>query len=682
MNSPRHEDDSLFIPKKRILGASQINNRIKKLKPSESLEFDMVRIPSGNESMSHPPSRIPSLNGSNNDDQNIQLDHRLSNIPKPKLPIKAITSEVRSSPSYNLGSIQTLLNKRGPVLKPTSYHSNKSNNHTNLILNPIFNIEYYNDQEHQLEQQLNSKLEEFRRIDNEVSELRRENHKFKKRFEELTTKLMEKSRRLINLEESITSNVSNQEKLVNIDIQGFQSKLNNELNEIEFSLKNELKQSYLFKDEEIEQKILELEEQVEEGEKELGDLKSSKLNLITQESEQLENELSLTLTTKQTELDELLKKVTSINEEVAVLDEQLSNIKQRIILSNDENIKLEQNIVKIESNMNNFNDTKRELLRQISTLDQELSEIKQQDATWESTLKNSSKEFEMYNQKFIKFENQRRIMENSIMNYENKLRVYIKTSIPAQSDNSLSFNNKQYQFNKLFTANESTKSIMDECALFIQSSLKPSTINLCTILSGNNDEQFVSAAISHSYQNLLSTFKMQPPSSHVSFSFKSIGIKHHQIFDLLNSDVELSQEDIDTSSWGFPLVPSQPMILDPNDEDSKRQFDQIMNSIIHTAEEMIQVHVITINTNHANLIIENNLIFVDITKLNDDEQFKSMNKFTISNFTSNFHDKVFQYVRNQCTSLCISNLVENDDEQLSQWLNTLQTLNKLDQPKK
>ncbi|KAK6202904.1 uncharacterized protein RJT21DRAFT_118979 [Scheffersomyces amazonensis] len=690
MSKTDQDENTLFIPKKRILGVSQKVNQIKKQKSSRmaSLEFDMVRIPS--DSRPKQPSRIPSLNNNTTSTTNANTrttnsnDNGLSNIPRPTLPIQQNTSEIRNNPSYNFSSIQALLNKKGPVLRPPTHRSSSSHSNSNLILNPIFDIEYYHDQEVQLDQQLNAKLVEFRNIDNEVSELRRENNKYKLKYDDINMKVMEKSRKLANLEETITSDVSNQEKLINIDIQRFQTKLKNELNEIEFSLKNELKQNNLFKDEEIEKKIEQLQTQVNTLEEELTKSRLTKSNVIESETKQLEDELCKTLGTKQSELIEITKQLEQVEKERVTADERLTGLKLQVKKVQEENFKLESSIMELETTMNNFNDTKKDLLRQITVLEQQLGEVKQQDVYWEQKLKTSSSELETFNHKWNKFESQRRILENSIMNLESKSRVYVKIDNDNDNsndnynsnDNEVKLNNMTYQFNKLFTNSDTYETIIDESWLFLQTILQPTTTNISLILSGNDHNQFILTTLIETYKKLVSkSNSLSNTIPGISLNFKSIAINqpYEHILDLLNSNNELSHS-ID-EEWIIPNIPSQAMKLDYTDIESTTHFLNIISSIIDTTStDSIHMHIITVNIPRDNIIIENNLIFYDITKLSN--QLSLLQKLNDHHWSNTFMDKLMGFMYKQSKCLLISNL-SSDSEQVDEWLSVLSTIKKM-----
>ena len=97
----------------------------------------------------------------------------------------------------------------------------------------------------------------------------RDRHKKEKEIVELTIELEAEQGKQAFLEEKVIKTVSEQEQLVNLELEEYRMKMENKLNDVKFELEEQIEEAKSFKDDKLLQEIEQLETQIEQSKQEL-----------------------------------------------------------------------------------------------------------------------------------------------------------------------------------------------------------------------------------------------------------------------------------------------------------------------------------------------------------------------------------------------------------------------------
>ncbi|KAI5953625.1 hypothetical protein KGF54_002997 [Candida jiufengensis] len=527
-------------------------------------------------------------------------------IPQPPQQQESFQSRILS--------MQQRLARKPPPSTSYQVSSYQHPNFTTELQNTIYNIT----------EEISKKQEQIDHYDIELNKLRQIHRNYQKKVSDINSEFINFQAQFDYFSEEIIKSVENEEKLIEIKLKENQSKLDNQFKEIEFEMLNELNEVKNF----------------------------DYFGLITkfESLEKLENDLSLEVQKKQFKVNEEIevettcikndyeKKVISLKEELTKSDEilhqkqvefdSLNNSFQKELDDLDVyNSKIEstkQQITTIEQSMTNFHEVKNNMIININQLDQELNIKSQQSNLEQKEYDEIQSEYQNLHSKIQKHDEHRRILENSIMDYENKIRIYGISNQEEPID----------KITKIFKYDTPSSFIIDEFLLFVANVFKGINVSILT--------QFISgkSIILQSLQGLVH--------QNIKLEYQCI----NETNDLLTNS-SLPKDS---------LFSSQRMIID-----DITQFESIINGIESTG---LVIHILTINGTRNSKSFESKLVVLDTSQLDANSQISILNKLASNNFKiGSSLDQLIQWISIKSKKLIISELQNQDI------LNALKSLN-------
>ncbi|CAD1809649.1 hypothetical protein FOB58_003034 [Candida parapsilosis] len=551
-------------------------------------------------------------------------------LPKP---FAAASSNFTQSSEVNdlqsrILSIQERLSRKPPVFTSTPFEyaptTTQSSTGSNDLQETLFT----------LSQECREKHRKLEHLTEELSRLRRVYRNYQQKVEMTTSEIRNVQARLEDMEEEIINNVANEEKLIDIKLKENSIKLDVQFTEIEFEMTQEVQEVKNFdytelvdEIEELKQTELKLKEEIKQ-QSVINDQKyNEEMEKLRQIFEKKKHELQQQEAKCNLGLEQLQGELDAITKEYEFRQSELETENHRVE-------KLKRQISVIEETMNNYVNIKKETEMELAKAKHILDEKKAQDKAEQEEFDGVYLEYSSLNDKVKKHDEHRRILENSIMEYQGKIRVY---SIGNENE----YGNI---FNKLFNENTPASFIIDEFAHFTKSIVHGTNVGLISqYLSG-------SCIILQTMHNLLTT-QTQATTWQLQFEYQAMAIT--KSIDLLTGS---------TFSHAN-LFESQKMRID-NDE-----LDRV-NCIINGLEVTndVIVHVITVGGVKNSRTFESRLVVVDISKIETNEQSNVMQKL-IHNDKSTYLDKVLKWVSTKSNPLVVSQI--NDAETF----NILKTIN-------
>ncbi|EER33770.1 predicted protein [Candida tropicalis MYA-3404] len=462
-------------------------------------------------------------------------------------------------------------------------------------------------------------------LENQEIELNKLKRIFKNTYykiEKISNLINEKQIHLEFIEEDIVSFIEQEEKLINLKIKEYEMKLNSQFKELEFEMMNELEDAKKFDFTDLIENVESLTRKRDVVKNEIEELKEKVNERLNEETKMFETELANKIEplveqkkTIQSELDDKKKELEKISMEHYQQESTLVEKQTDIDVVKHE-------ISRIEQIMNNFQATKKSLESDLDKVDQELSSIMTKDSEEQKEYDIIHSEYSILRNKISKHDHQRRVLENSIMEYEGKFRVYgIGTDVNL--------------FNKSFTVNNPSSFIIEEFQCLVKSVLK--NRNVCII----NNYLPGGSIVINSFEN----FKQQ------NSIYQCISIKDDDICDLLNSNMS-----VDT------LFQHQKMIIDDFD-----QFKQVVEDLDSTISEELAIHIISNE--------KTKFIVVDCSRVDIDKQKNILSRFIKSDIKGNdFLGCLLNWLYKNCTALFLYDAKDQES------INLLNTINSIDIP--
>lgn len=514
-----------------------------------SLEFDMARIdkPEYEKPQDETHIPLPPRIQSNQQLKNISArDKTVSNIPSPPGKNKA---------NINIQHINKLIDmkdnfkrrSREPTVLPPSgsaLRTRLSNIGSDLKEDHLKEEQI----EGELESQMRNLMEKMDSLEHEVVDIKRSLKKIRHRLSEIRLRINSQRKRFEFAEDSVMKNVAHKEKLINVQIKELENQLENQYKEITFQLQDELLAARSYEDHDILEDIEKLGKNYSELEKKMEETKQRKQQRLKKEVMELDDQLEKYLSSKVEHVEKLTQIYQEKQSNLEDINNSLNKLEIEIDQKNEYNNSIVESANAIESDMGSFSEIKHALSSNLEKEEKRLLELEAKSVEWDSKYKDSLIAYADAKKKFDKIDNQRKIIEDSIMNYEKKARVYVKLPEKVVSENGcFEYGSKIYSANKCFGASSSGYDIIDEYRIMVTSSLMGS--NSSVILCGGGKKEFVSQAITSSFDSILEKEKKYKQNGwHFSYYFRQICVADIST-DMLNSlspiNMERFQDDLD-----------------------------------------------------------------------------------------------------------------------------------------
>lgn len=684
---PDYQDelcDQRSPQKKRVL--SDINNTYSN--PSNkradnkrhSLDFDMARIDVPSDIETHafkthiPPAPAASLFALKNI---AEKNRKSSNIPAPANPTK---SDLNFQHINKLIGINQNLSKKP---QPDVTYGTKPTLRTRLSnVEQSFTRDITRQSEinHELDAQVKQSASKVDELEYELLDLKRTLKKLNHRLLDLKLTINSQKKKFEFMEDSVMKNVLHKEQLINVQIKDLSNKLTTEYNEIKFQLQDELAKAKSYKDKGVIEEIHSLNSKIEQLQNQLEETKSRKIQTVKSETSELEKQLEKYLLTKVEEADKLTAIYQDKQSQYEKISAKVAEKKNQILLKENENNSVRDSISTLESNMNNFSAMRSSLLSDLHIEECALIDLESKNKEWDESLAKSQMMYEKAYDKIKKHNQQRRIIENSIMDYEGKIRVYAKVphNISITSEQEIQFENQFFKFNKCFSSDVSNSDIFDEFRALINSSILGS--NCSVIFSGNVTNNLIVDSITSSYKSIVEkSEKFREKSWEFNYYLKCVAVGHNSS-DLLNSSSPLNLRNFDHSDYSLSQISSQKMSLD----DASSLGKVIKSLLIPEGVEGV-AYIITVDAINSRLLksFESNIMLLDITNIKSSRQYELLHSPIVSGSIIS-EDLVlllnYAYLQSKCLHMSVLDAVP--ETEIGHFLKNLEIMYSSDSPYK
>jgi len=672
--------------KKRVL--SDINNTYtspstKKIdNKRHSLSFDMARIdlPSDLDTHAFKTHIPPAPSGSLFALKNIaEKNRKSSNIPAPGNPAP-VKSELNFQHINKLIGINQNLSKKP---QPDATYGNRPTLRARLSnVEQSFTRDITRQSEitHELDSQVKISASKVEELEYELLELKRSLKKLNHKLSDLKQTINSLKKKFEFMEDSVMKNVLHKEQLINVQIKDLSNKLTTEYNEIKFQLLDELTKAKSYKEKGVIEEIQSLNSKIEQLQNQFEETKSRKLQTIKSETTELDKQLEKYLLVKVQEADKLSNIYQEKQSEYDEISAKVEEKKGQVLLKENENKSIMESIRTLESNMTNFSDIRSSLLTDLNAEERVLIGLESKNKEWDQSLNESQKNYEMAYAKMRKHNHQRRIIENSIMDYEGKVRVYTKVpdNISITREQEIQYDNQFFKFNKCFNSNASNSDIFEEFGALINSSILGS--NCSVIFSGNTANNLIFDSIVSSYESIVEkSEKFRKKAWEFNFYLKCVAISQDSS-DMLNSSSPVYLKKFDNNNYSLSQISSQKMSLD----DASNLGEVIKNLQIPEGVEGV-AYIISVDASNPRLFksFESNVMLLDITYVEPSRQCELLHTPIVSH-SSVSEDLIlllnYAYAQSKCLHICVLNVVP--DSEIKHFLKNLEIINSTDSPYK
>ncbi|KAI5970361.1 hypothetical protein CANMA_000524 [Candida margitis] len=607
--------------KKRPLEEVSPNITCSPPKRRASFGFEMASIPTTTITNGYNESTVPS-----------KMESKL-----PKLYTTANSSLSNSSQSSDLNdfqnrilSIQERLSRKPPVTTSTPFEYRKvtSNAGSNELQETL----------HSLNQECREKQHKLDHLTDELSKLRRIYRNYQQRVDTAMSEVSNVQARLDYMGEEIVKYVSNEEKLIEIKLNENKMKLENQFKEIEFEMVNELQEMKNFDYTELIGKIDVLKQVESELKEELK--RQSELNdeVYEVEFDKLKQSFESNVKEVQQQENESNSDLEQVQKEFDKVTAEYQSISSKLGFQNHQVEALKEEIATIEETMNNYLSIKKETELKLSNVRQMLDEKTTKDKAEQEDFDAIYLEFSSLHDKVKKHDEHRRILENSIMEYLRKIRVYAIT----EKEEDKEYGNS---FSKCFSQDTPFSFIIDEFSHLIKSVYHGTNVGIvCQYLPGDT-------IIIQAMKQLLQLQK-QSTTWQFQLEYQAVAINHS--IDLLTSS-QFAQSSI----FG-----SQKMRID--------ELERVSNIIngFDVAKDVI-VHAISVNGVKQDKKFDSRIVVVDVSQVESDEQINVMQKL-LTNEKLTYLDRSIDWISKNSVPLVVSKI---NDENVFNLLKTINSTN-------
>ncbi|KAG7664352.1 uncharacterized protein J8A68_002134 [[Candida] subhashii] len=501
--------------------------------------------------------------------------------------------------------------------------------------------------------------EEFKRLQTEYDVDKKEFESLKRTFkttkysiDEVNDQLSILSCREMDKEEVILKEVKHAEEAAKFKLKKLEHGLLDQYKEIELQMKDELQDAKDFDASSWLDEISKLEKVNEEVAKQLEELSRKEKEQLEPLQEKLEKEHKDKLKPKTDLQVQLTQEVNDLQKELEEIEVKKRNAKMK--LEKEQNAVHQQKvqITTLEHSMINFHSTKRSMQEKILEIEKRLAELQASDKEKQDIYDVTYDKHQILKNKIRKHDNLRRIIENSIMNYEGLFRVYV-----ISNSNSSFINESQYSFNRVFDSDAPTSYISEEFSCLVKQSLTGSNVSIFNFAASHSTIDLLAYSTTALVTKISTLNKKK---FELGYQCVSISL-NNDCLDLLNSGTKLSQfRDI-------TKISSQEMRI----EDGK-DFTKVVEQVTESASNII-LHRITIEAKGYTRIFS----MIDMSRISKPQQIQILQKFisTTQTHSSTPIDILlsFAYTNSKCL------FIVAPDEDVEQ-LDLLQTINSTDSP--
>lgn len=589
-----------------------------------------------------------------------------SSIPVPLAKVPAWSRNPKdSNPTINLKHINSLigmnqnLNNRKPTNYPASSGINSGDDHlvqmTKLHDEVIDQeIESTMARNHSLGEELKIMDEKIDNLEIDINELKRSNKKFLSKLLEMKSSISSNKRKFEFLEDSVMKNVSNKEKLINIQLMETSNNLSAEFEDFKFELDNQLSIARNFKDDDIILTINNLNARKTELSNKLDRLQQIKKEKINSETAELDKLLTKFLEHKMEKSDEMSTQYELKKNELNKLIVRYNDLQREIESVKTENVSIKEQILSLENSDSNYITVKGDLLNKISTLESSLSNLNKIDNDYSSKLSKTNEIYDSISLKISKQANTKLILENSILNYLTHFcRIYI--NLPEDTklnskDNSFTVDDRAFRFDKLLD-NAGRCETLAQFKYFVSSNICNGDLSI--VLSGaephDNGQDLFGSIIFNCYKQI-STM-----SENLTLNCQAIEITDDSINDFLDSSQKLSLLSIKSPTE----IASQIMLLD-----DPKNFKMILNNTTSTtsSQSALGFSCMLFNVNVQGQIknrhVDSNVSFL---KMSDNDLSRQANMLGANADTNASIKTTLQYFKSKtkCFHFCQLKQVSN-----------------------
>lgn len=581
-------------PKKRPLEEVSPNILYSPPKRRASFGFEMASIPTTSVTNEHNQSS------------------KVSKLPQPFTAANSNSNQLSHVNDFqSILSMQERLSRKPPltISAPFDYKSTISHVGSNELQDTLSS----------LNQECKEKHRKLEYLTDELNRLRRIYRNYQQKVETTTSEIHNVQARLEYMEEEIVNHVGNEEKLIEIKLNENRIKLDNQFTEIEFEMASEVQEVRNFDYTELVHKIdalkqseLKLMEEIKqqlEANDEKYNAEVDKLKKLLEDeikgAQQEENESKLVLEQLLKELEEITADYQSRLSEFETQSRQVEGLKFQI--------------TNIEETMNNYVNVKKKTELELSNVKRILDEKVAQDKIEQQEFDTVYLEYSSLHNKVKKHDEHRRILENSIMEYQGKIRVYAI----AKED--------EYEncFSKYFQEDTPSSFIMEEFSHFVKTVIRGTNVSIIS-------QYLPGGTIICQTMNQLLHIQNQPSTWQFQFEYQAVEI--NQSIDLLTGS-KLTQSS---------LFESQKMRID-----EPSRVGGIINGF--DVNKDVIVHVITVMGVKEKKQFESRLVLVDISKVDSNEQMNIMQKL-LRNDKLTYLDRVLEWISKRSNPLVISKI--------------------------
>ncbi|KAI5966465.1 uncharacterized protein KGF55_000774 [Candida pseudojiufengensis] len=530
-----------------------------------------------------------------------------SKIPQPPQPqIQTQLSNV-SFQSRIMAMQQRLARKPPPANVSFQEPSYQYPNITTELQEAIYNIT----------EEINNKQNQLDHYEEELQKLRRIYRNHEKKVVDINSEFINFQLQFDYFSEEIIRSVQNEEKMIEIKLKENQIKLDNQLKEFEFEMKNEMEEI-----KNIDYSLLiEKLDKLKNVEKELN-IKIEKQQIANDEEvaierKRIKDEYDTKISTLQEELKKNNEIISQKQSEFNELNVEFQQALNELDIYNAKIESTKQQINTIEQTMTNFKGDKQSIELQLNELDNQLKIKTEQSNLEQPEFNKVQEEYRELISKIQKHDEHRRILENSIMNYESKnIRIYAISNEEEYIDNIVGFD-------KVFKEDTPYSSIYDEFSLFITNILNGQNISIIS--------QFI-------------------PGTYIIFEAMKNLLNHDDIkidYQCMNETTDLLTNSLLPTNSIFG---SQKMIV--ND------LFQVKRFIDDNENNGVLIHVLTVSGLKNGKVFESKLVLMDIKKVDLTSQINILKNLNVSSSSKNTSstDKLIQWISTKSKNLIITEI--------------------------
>ena len=427
---------------------------------------------------------LSSSNNNNNNNSNNSNNNNHSNSNNSKLNIHGSNKTVSNfSQEYKhqILSIQerlgnrnhsTLIPSRRESLISSSVHQKRQNQQGSQNFLVSSRTNELNNQFYAVNDQYREKQQQVARLNEDLHRLRRIHRNFAQKVETIKDEINQYNVKFEFMEETVLKAVANEEKLIDIKLEENQIKLDNQFRELEFEMMQELDEVKKFDYTELNKQIETLKEEVTKVRDTIGMKENVNRERYQQEVAIIEKELHAKLESTEKARNDSQLKLGVKNSEFEQAREgyqKASTAKINLLEMVNET---KSKIRVTEEMMNNYSQNKKTFQAQLSILNEQLASELNKSKKEEAEFDQLKSRYDTIAQKIKKHDEHRRILENSIMDYQHKIRVY------ALTDSEPGIN--PLLFSKEFKIGTPSSFIIDEFSHLACSTLRGSNVTIVT----------------------------------------------------------------------------------------------------------------------------------------------------------------------------------------------------------